>query len=166
MVEFDDCRATNFVVSRANMKVCRQNLKVPPALYRWGSNGNVLDTIATRYLFVQLNPEIIQFPSYVSKLDSWKFRFSLFLPLCLLRRDLSFKIYLFWHCWKTIKVFIKQRRSLPFICHISTITCKDDSNNVSNGNLEPDLQVCKNCKCAKTESVETTAPPHQPYKRN
>ena len=58
-------------------------------------------------------------------------------------------------CW-----FLKQPRILPFLCHKSATTCHIDSYKVSNSKLKPDLS-----SCVKTEMIEPTTPPQQPYKQ-
>ena len=57
-------------------------------------------------------------------------------------------------------LFLKQLLILPFLCHNIVTSWQIDSNKVSNSNLKPDL-----CNCVKTEMIESTAPPQQPYKR-
>ena len=57
-------------------------------------------------------------------------------------------------------LFLKQQQILPFLYHISATTCQIDSKKVSNSKLKPDL-----CSCVKTEMIEFTVPPQQPYKR-
>ena len=58
-------------------------------------------------------------------------------------------------------LFLKQPLILPFRYHKSAITCRIDSNEVSNSKLKAEL-----CSCVKTEMIESTAPPQQPHKRS
>ena len=55
---------------------------------------------------------------------------------------------------------LKQSLILPFLSHKSATICQIDSNKVSNSNLKPNQ-----CKCPKSEMIESTAPPQQPCKR-
>ena len=57
-------------------------------------------------------------------------------------------------------LFLKQPLILPFLYHKSATKCQIDSYKVSNSTLKPDL-----CKFAKTEMIESTAPPQQQNKR-
>ena len=49
---------------------------------------------------------------------------------------------------------------LPFLCDKSATTCQIDLKKVPNSKLKPDL-----CNCAKTEMIESKAPPQQSHKR-
>ena len=57
-------------------------------------------------------------------------------------------------------LFLKQPPILPFFCHKLVTTGQIDSNNISNSELKPDL-----CNGAKTEMIQSMAPPQQPNKR-
>ena len=58
-------------------------------------------------------------------------------------------------------LFLKQPFILPFFCHKSATAFQIDSNKVSNSKLKLDL-----CNCVKIKTIESTAPPQQPYKRS
>ena len=53
-------------------------------------------------------------------------------------------------------LFLKQAFILPFLHLKSATTCQIDSYKVSNSKLKPGI-----CSCAKTEMIESTAPPQQ-----
>ena len=55
-------------------------------------------------------------------------------------------------------LFLKQPLILQFLCHKSETTSQIDSSNVSNSKLKLSL-----CNCARTEVIESTAPPQQPH---
>ena len=57
-------------------------------------------------------------------------------------------------------LFLKQLLILPFLYHESANTSHIDSYKVSNSKLKLGL-----CNCAKTETIEATAPPQQQDKR-
>ena len=57
-------------------------------------------------------------------------------------------------------LFLGQPLSLAFLYHRSGTICQIDLHKVSNPKLKPDL-----CNCLKTEIIESTVPPQQPYIR-
>ena len=48
---------------------------------------------------------------------------------------------------------------LPFLCHKPATTCQIHLNMIPNFKLKLEL-----CNCVKTEIIESTTPPQQPYK--
>ena len=55
---------------------------------------------------------------------------------------------------------LKQPLILPFLFYKSATTCHIDSNKISNSKLKPNLW-----NCAKSEIIESRAPPQMPDKR-
>ena len=57
-------------------------------------------------------------------------------------------------------LFLKQPHFGPILCPKSATTCQMDSRRAANSKLKHEP-----CNLVKTEIVEFTAPPQQPYKR-